>query len=357
MSGLFPEGIQFLTSLTKLQMGEGGLRGPLPTVLSQMKRLVFLELHANKFTGSIASEWYQDWTHLQHLDLSNNKLSGTIAPEIGNWKELQMFFVESNLFSGSIPSEIGGLANALRIVFSDNLISGTIPGTIRNLDSLERLNGVKNLLTGTIPQEISKADNLVEILLSDNLLSGTLDALYVAQSKLRELHLDGNRLTGTISPDIALLTNLYILTLRDNEFSGQLPTELGLLQLNRYVRQLLPRLEKQHSCCHLLLLLLTEGCIMWGARQTHILYFFSTPFPHLPEACRLPATILRDLSRSNCAPCDSKRTTGRMLGVWKRTVVVHWTVPRVVVLLAACREESTAYRRTAHCPSSRNRQR
>lgn len=247
MSGLFPEGIQFLTSLSQLKMSWGNLRGPLPTVVAQMKRLVLLELHSNKFTGPIASEWYQYWTHLQDLDLSNNKLSGSIAPEIGNWKELHTLQVQSNSLSGSIPSEIGELSDGYKIVFSDNMISGSIPGTIGNITSLFYFIGSRNLLTGPIPQEISMPASLQNLYLSDNLLSGTMDALYEAE-KLEDVYLDGNRLTGTISPRIANLRNLFTLILRDNELSGQLPTELGLLPLNGYVSELMSCSKNNIRC-------------------------------------------------------------------------------------------------------------
>ena len=43
--------------------------------------------------------------------MDDNKLTGTIATEIGQLKKLEKFTLNENEISGSVPTEIGGLEN------------------------------------------------------------------------------------------------------------------------------------------------------------------------------------------------------------------------------------------------------
>lgn len=102
-------------------------------------------------------------------------------------------------------------------------------------------------------------------------------------------------------------------------------------------------LEKQYSLYRLLLLYCALKFLFCDDHNSHCLLLFHAA-PHVSVVCRLPATILRALSHRNYATCySSQRTESTTTGIWKRTAKVHWTVPRVVARLAACRVESTVY--------------
>lgn len=112
------------------------------------------------------------------LDLSENQLVGTIAPELGNLANLEELYLYDNQLTGSIPPELGNLANLRGISLSHNELTGAIPPELGKLTNLLGLHLSYNRLTGRIPPEFA---NLVH---------------------LQELNLGGNRLTGSIPPEL-----------------------------------------------------------------------------------------------------------------------------------------------------------
>ncbi|KAF4359462.1 hypothetical protein CsatB_027300 [Cannabis sativa] len=85
------------------------------------------------------------------LDLSYNKLSGSILPEFGNLKMLRYLDLKFNNLSGPIPSTLAGLRNLEALDFSHNKLSGTIPSSLESLSFLSKFNVAYNQLHGKIP--------------------------------------------------------------------------------------------------------------------------------------------------------------------------------------------------------------
>ena len=81
------------------------------------------------------------------LDLSNNQLTGSIPPEIGNLTNLTWLWLNDNQLTGSIPPEIGNLTNLTRVSLYDNQLTGSIPSELGNLTNLTYLNLKSNQLT------------------------------------------------------------------------------------------------------------------------------------------------------------------------------------------------------------------
>ena len=72
------------------------------------------------------------------LDLSNNELTGSIPPEIGNLTNLTYLNLGGNQLTG-IPPEIGNLTNLTILSFSHNQLTGSIPSEIGILTNLINL--------------------------------------------------------------------------------------------------------------------------------------------------------------------------------------------------------------------------
>ncbi|KAK7315046.1 hypothetical protein VNO77_33578 [Canavalia gladiata] len=85
------------------------------------------------------------------IDLSNNKLSGEIPTEITNLDGLVYLNLSHNQLTGHIPQSIGNMGQLLNIDFSQNLLSGQIPLGVSNLSFLSLLNFSYNHLKGKIP--------------------------------------------------------------------------------------------------------------------------------------------------------------------------------------------------------------
>ena len=59
-------------------------------------------------------------TNLDTLDLSGNRLRGSIPATLGNLSELEALRLDNNLLNGDIPAELGDLANLEALWLSNN---------------------------------------------------------------------------------------------------------------------------------------------------------------------------------------------------------------------------------------------
>ncbi|CAN6327802.1 unnamed protein product [Urochloa humidicola] len=85
------------------------------------------------------------------LDLGNLKLSGPLAAKLGQLERLQFLEVYDNNIQGRIPPELGGLTNLVGLDLRNNRISGPIPLALGKINSLKFLDLSNNDLCGTIP--------------------------------------------------------------------------------------------------------------------------------------------------------------------------------------------------------------
>ncbi|KAJ1263446.1 hypothetical protein BS78_09G185200 [Paspalum vaginatum] len=108
------------------------------------------------------------------LDLGNLKLSGALAPELGQLDRLQFMTLYGNGIQGAIPPELGGLASLTSLDLRGNSISGRIPAALGNLKSLRILRVNNNRLTGPIPRELAGLPNLQVADFSSNDLCGAI---------------------------------------------------------------------------------------------------------------------------------------------------------------------------------------
>ncbi|XP_029124597.1 LOW QUALITY PROTEIN: receptor-like protein EIX2 [Cajanus cajan] len=85
------------------------------------------------------------------IDLSSNKLSGEIPTKITNLNGLIFLNLSHNQLTGHIPSSIGNMGLLQIIDISRNQLSGEIPPTISKLSFLSELDLSHNHLKGKIP--------------------------------------------------------------------------------------------------------------------------------------------------------------------------------------------------------------
>eukprot|EP00980_Cylindrotheca_fusiformis_P030579 scaffold25064_cov113-Cylindrotheca_fusiformis.AAC.1 len=164
------------------------------------------------------------------LYFSQNLLSGTLPPEIGNFRGLRGLFLGDNLIEGSIPTEVGRLTFATTLQLFKNSIVGTLPTEIGNLSRLGSFSISQNsALVGLVPSEIGLLTSLTFLQLWGNFFDGELPIEITRLRKMNALGLSGNLFEGTIHTELAMMTSLSKLQLFDNRFEGPIPSELGLL--------------------------------------------------------------------------------------------------------------------------------
>ncbi|GMJ07261.1 receptor like protein 13 [Hibiscus trionum] len=184
--GEIPSQICRLNSLSIIDLSRNKLSGPIPSCLSNLS---LVSRFGKSFrTGSTAlgirvledpkfdsMHWYPGsyveeqvvfttkkglytysgniLDYMTGIDLSCNRLTGQIPPEIGNLSELHALNLSHNNLTGFIPSSFSKLKQIESLDLSYNKLGGIIPIQLMELNSLAVFNVSYNNLAGSIPHE------------------------------------------------------------------------------------------------------------------------------------------------------------------------------------------------------------
>ncbi|MEN8216336.1 MAG: leucine-rich repeat domain-containing protein [Pseudomonadota bacterium] len=225
-----------------LYLYQNRLTGSIPPELGNLSGLEYLYLESNSLTGSIPSE-LGNLSNLRSLHLGHNSLTGSIPPELGNLSNLEYLNLYSNSLTSSIPPELGNLSNLEYLYLGSNSLTGSIPPELGNLSNLTMFVLAMNLLTGSIPPELGNLSNLQGLYLYENSLTGSIPPELGNLSNLTGLYLYENSLTGAIPPELGNLSKLKTLHMNDNQLCGEIPVELKNLS-NIYISNF--KLDNNH---------------------------------------------------------------------------------------------------------------
>ena len=214
--------------VTQVELSRNGLRGTIPSELSDLTHVNYLSLGGNQLTGRIP-QGLGDLLRLRTLLIDNNQLTGEIPASLGDATSLSVLRLSANQLSGSIPPQLGNLINLQHLQLGDNRLTGSIPPEFGELGNLRVLDLQRNALDGSIPGELGKLQNLTQLSLGQNQFSSGIPTELASLANLEHLNLYGNRLSGTISPEFGSLTRLTSLSLNQNNLSGAIPPELERL--------------------------------------------------------------------------------------------------------------------------------
>ena len=157
-----------------------------------------LNLSGNKLSGTIPSE-LASLSHLRDLWLQNNSLTGPLPPELGNLFHLRKLGLSDNSLTGPLPPEWGKLANLHYLSLHSNALTGTLPAAWGELANLARLFLHSNGFTGSLPAAWGNLSNLTRLYINQNMaLSGALPRAFI-RLNLTDLILGGTQLC--IPPD------------------------------------------------------------------------------------------------------------------------------------------------------------
>ncbi|KAI8558221.1 hypothetical protein RHMOL_Rhmol04G0073400 [Rhododendron molle] len=173
MSGQIPDSIGNLSLLNKLYLGNNRLEGAIPSNLSNCRKLLVLTLFDNTLNGSIPRQLLMVSSLSIGLDLSRNRLSGSLPLEVGNLKHLAYFDISGNGLSGEIPSTLGSCSSLENLYMHQNFFQGSIPSSLESLRGIQFLYLSDNNLSGQIPRFLGTFD-LKYLNLSFNNFEGEL---------------------------------------------------------------------------------------------------------------------------------------------------------------------------------------
>ncbi|XP_026432248.1 putative receptor-like protein kinase At3g47110 isoform X2 [Papaver somniferum] len=186
-------------------------------------------LHYCKWRGVTCSRRHP--SRVTMLNLTSQRLLGSISPHIGNLSFLKYLNLDNNSLTGEIPHQLGRLSRLKYLSLTHNLLEGEIPQNISSCSNLIYLDFTHNHLVGRIPNELAFLSKLILLDLRENSLSGEIPAsLGNLSSSLTRLSLSFNKFHGRIPSPLSQLTNLKYFDLSSNNLSGSIPTGIGNLQ-------------------------------------------------------------------------------------------------------------------------------
>ncbi|CAI5504996.1 unnamed protein product, partial [Closterium sp. Naga37s-1] len=214
-----PTTLAALTGLQMLDLNTNNLTGRIPTEISSLVNLSYFDVTSNKLEGLVPAFGPM----VEHLHLSNNKFS-SLSSTIGSLKRLIHLLLDHNQLNHDVPAWIANSRSLKILDLSNNRITGTIPRL--DMSSLESLILYNSHLP---PQPLPSFDllpALADLELTKNQFNGTIPpTLFTSHSNLVTINLQDNNLTGTIPPDAAAadLPNLCTISLSGNNLTGDIP--------------------------------------------------------------------------------------------------------------------------------------
>lgn len=228
--GPIPAWVGTLVNLEEIDISKNELSGPLyDAVTCPYPNLRLLNASFNRLEGSIPA-CITTRERVQVLRLNNNKFTGTIPLDLGTMPNLRILTLNENSLEGSIPSTFGATrktsakqvaithdAQSIEVLdVSNNKLSGTLPRDLGNAQSLKTLNVSNNRFTGAIPQELGNIPTLENVNFSHNRFTGEFPATFTNAKRLRVLRVNANTLTSF--PEIALTGRIDTLEMQENRF-------------------------------------------------------------------------------------------------------------------------------------------
>ena len=174
--------------VTRLNLHDNGLTGPLPPALAELANLELLALFGNDLIGPIPAQ-LGNLAGLRRLELGLNDLTGPVPASLGNLRDLQWLRLRGNQLTGPIPNALRHLGNLRYLSLGLNDLTGPVPRWLGALTGLQYLDLQRTALTGPIPEELGSLVNLEQLLLHYAWgVSGPLPAR-LRQSRLKKLGL------------------------------------------------------------------------------------------------------------------------------------------------------------------------
>nr|GEX84253.1 reverse transcriptase domain-containing protein [Tanacetum cinerariifolium] len=225
-----------MVAMELLELSVNRLEGSIPSDLFLLKNLTQVYLYGNNLTGAIPDS-IEAW-NMQIIDLSANKLTGKIPDGFGNLTSLTNLTLMINRLSGEIPVGIGRLPKLNDIRVFQNNLSGQLPPDFGRYSELKIFEigccvpGEKPIHgqaasnnRGTIPHCFQNGSRLTSLNLYDNQLQGMVPRSLMNCKLLQVVDLGKNMISDTFPTWLDALPQLQILVLKSNSFHGAIKTD------------------------------------------------------------------------------------------------------------------------------------
>ncbi|KAF5454518.1 hypothetical protein F2P56_024176 [Juglans regia] len=202
LSGEIPTSIGSLSELEELYLDNNNLQGTIPASMNNLVNLKRLELQSNKLAGVFPE--LGSLKNLSFLDASDNAISGKIPGTFP--ASLIQISMRDNVLEGTMaPDSFRNLDYLQVLDLSHNRLSGSVPALLFDaLPSLQQLALSFNHFSSIqVPASMATQSELIAIDLSNNELHGFLPSFMSLMPRLSALSLENNKLTGMIPTQYA----------------------------------------------------------------------------------------------------------------------------------------------------------
>ncbi|GKV47924.1 hypothetical protein SLEP1_g54774 [Rubroshorea leprosula] len=229
------ESISSLNKIQHLDLFNCNLSGSLPSQLANLISLQYLDLGYNNFNSVKNLEWLSRLSYLQYLYLSEidlSKVNNDWLQVINKLPHLTNLSLYRCNLRDVIPQYVPIInTSSTSLVHldlgSNNLTASTFQWLFNFSNSLVSLRLRFNQFRGPIPETFSHMTLLERLSLSYNQFEGEIPKSFWSGnlSSLRYLYLSSNKLSGDIPKSIGLLSKLEVLDISFNSFNGVITEE------------------------------------------------------------------------------------------------------------------------------------
>ncbi|KAK3429746.1 hypothetical protein EUGRSUZ_E01238, partial [Eucalyptus grandis] len=206
MPSPFPHILANFSSLKSLVLRNCGLHGEFPVSIFQLPKLEVLDISYNDNLSGFIPE--QQWGNpLKSLSLGGTIFSSSLPSSLSNLSQLAYINLRGSKFMGQIPASFTNLTKLSYLDLSKNNFTCSISHWLVDLPKLNYLN-----LSGEIPNSLWELEDLEYLALRHNNLSGTVDLHKL--KNLTTLLLDFNNISFVSNTEVnATLPKLSTLSL------------------------------------------------------------------------------------------------------------------------------------------------
>ncbi|XBI95790.1 hypothetical protein VPH35_032178 [Triticum aestivum] len=246
--------------LNFLNLTGNSLSGDISFPLFNTSSLIALDIRHNQFMGNL--NWVGYLENIRLLSLGGNKFEEQITPNLCRLMYLRIIDLSHNKLSGSLPACIGNISfkgdtddlilqPVLQVITSDlhgafyDLLVDFSFATKGNLYTYGRsffvsMSGIDlsaNMLDGEIPWELGNLSHIKSLNLSNNLFVGPIPTTFGGMEEIESLDLSHNKLSGPIPWQLTQLSSLGAFSVAHNNLSGCVPNsgQLGSFSMDSYL--------------------------------------------------------------------------------------------------------------------------
>ncbi|XP_039118158.1 receptor-like protein 49 [Dioscorea cayenensis subsp. rotundata] len=224
LSGQLQEFTNASSTLQYVELWGNNLQGKLPKSLANLSALVSLFLGLNNFDDSVELELFGHLQNLLGLDLSgiNLLISNRIADSFLLFPSLGILRLQSCNIT-AIPSFLKYKRNMYHLDLSNNRINGTIPTWLWSIESFFEIVDLSfNSFTDIERPFLKHSNNAGFLDLSSNRIGGTIPS-WIWSSSLSYLNLSCNLFTSVEGSFSNSTTDSVIIDLHSNLLQGPIP--------------------------------------------------------------------------------------------------------------------------------------